>query len=156
MLWRRWLFEHAHAAALNPHRAEAETTHILERMGWWDSLVHDAQSWYLACEVCNLHRGRILRPPMRSVLADASRSEILPWMDVIIDVQGPFTKGEGGEQYILSYTCTRLRVPKLAALKNLQEGHFSRALTQCVLKPRQIPEVIRSDRGPEMVSKVNT
>ena len=91
---------------------------------------------------------------MRSVLADDSMTEILPWMDVIIDVQGPFTKGEGGEQYILSYHCTRLKVPKLAALRSLQEGYFSRALVHCVLKSRQIPDVIRSDRGPEMVNRI--
>ena len=38
---------------------------------------------------------------------------------------------------------------------SLQSGHFSRALFKCVLRTRVIPDVVRSDRGPEMVSKVN-
>ena len=46
-------------------------------------------------------------------------------------------------------------VPKLAVLKNLMAGCFSRALVECVMKARQIPNTIRSDRGPEMVSRVN-
>ena len=42
-----------------------------------------------------------------------------PWSDVIIDMQGPFTKAEGGEQYVMSYHCSRLKVPKLAVCKNV-------------------------------------
>ena len=56
---------------------------------------------------------------------------------------------------MLSYHCTRLKVPYLAVCRNLQSGHFSRALTECVLRSRQIPDVVRSDRGPEMVNRVN-
>ena len=38
---------------------------------------------------------------------------------------------------------------------SLQAGHFSRALVKCVLRSRVIPDVVRSDRGPEMVSRIN-
>ena len=44
----------------------------------------------------------------------------LPWQDVMVDVQGPFTRGEGGEQYVLSYHDTKTRVPRLAAFQKLQ------------------------------------
>ena len=91
---------------------------------------------------------------MRSIQADDKRLELLPWRDVVIDVQGPFTKAEGGEQYVLSYHCTCLKVPKLVAFKALQVGHFSRALVAAVMASRQIPDVVRSDRGPEMRNRV--
>ncbi len=94
-----------------------------------------------------------MRPPMRSIQADDQLSEVLPWQDCIIDVQGPFTRAEGGELYVLSYHCTRLKVPKLAVVRRLQTGYFSRALMEVVCKARRIPDVIRSDRGPEMVNK---
>ena len=55
---------------------------------------------------------------------------------------------------MLSYHCVRLRVPLLEAFKSLQSGYFSRALVACIMRARQVPEVIRSDRGPEMMSVV--
>ena len=60
-----------------------------------------------------------------------------------------------GEQYVLSYHCVRLEAPNPAAMKSLQSGYFSRALMECVMRARQAPGVVRSDRGPEMVNKVN-
>ena len=75
-----------------------------------------------------------MRPPQGSLLADEKHSAVLPWTDVMIDIQGPYTRSEGGEyQYVLSYHCTRLKVPKLAVVKSLQAGYFSRALVQCVM-----------------------
>jgi len=80
----------------------------------------------------------------------------MPWQDVIIDVQGPYTVGENGEQYLLSYHCTRLKVPKLAAFRELKPGPFLRALTTCVFKSRVIPDTVRSDRGQEMTNLILT
>ena len=93
--------------------------------------------------------------PAKSVLGDEKNAAKLPWDDVIIDVCGPYTKAETGEQHILAYICTALKVPMLEAFISLQSGHFSRALTKCVLRTRKFPDIVRSDRGPEMVSKVN-
>ena len=93
---------------------------------------------------------------MRSTLADDQLRAKLPWTDVLIDVQGPYTRVEGGEMYVLSYHCTALKVPNLEAFRSLQAGHFSRALvSSCVLRARVIPDALRSDRGPEMTSRVN-
>ena len=40
---------------------------------------------------------------MRSILADDKNSLRLPWEDVVVDVQGPFTMSDQGFQYVLSY-----------------------------------------------------
>ena len=96
-----------------------------------------------------------MRPPMRSLQASDLSADTLPWQDVMIDVQGPFTRSEGGEQYVLTYMCTRLKVPRLSTLTRLQAGHFSRALVRCIISTRMIPDIIRSDRGPEMVNRIN-
>ena len=55
---------------------------------------------------------------------------------------------------MLSYHCTRLKVPLLQPFRSLQSGDFSRAQVACVMRSRQIPEVVRTDRGPEMTSAV--
>ncbi len=73
----------------------------------------------------------------------------------IVDVQGPYTRAEGGEQYILSYHCTLLRCPKLEPFKNLQAARLSRALATRILRTRMIPDVVRTDRGPRMTSAVS-
>ena len=104
--------------------------------------------------ICQQLRGRPVQAPMRSMLSSESRCEVLPWQDVIIDVQGPYTVGENGEQYLLSYHCTRLKVPKLSAFRALKPGPFLRALTTCIFKSRVIPDTVRSDRGPEMTNLI--
>ena len=78
----------------------------------------------------------------------------LPWSDIVIDCQGPFVRSEEGYQYILSWHWVKLRVPKLAAFKSLQAGYFSRALVECLMKAGTMPDIIRSDRGPEMRNAV--
>ena len=42
-------------------------------------------------------------PPMRSIQGDDSARCRFPWADVIVDVQGPYTRAEGGEMFVLSY-----------------------------------------------------
>ena len=95
-----------------------------------------------------------MQGPYRSPLANPEKAAVLPWEQVIIDCQGPFTKAEGGEQYVLSYMCVRLKVPFLEPMISLQTGHFSRALIKCVMRSRVIPDIVMSDRGPEMTNKI--
>ena len=131
--WRRWLFECAHCVVVNAHRSATETFHVLRRMGYWPTLAADSERWCQQCHECLRLRGQTVQPPMRSIQVDERLTKVLPWHDVIIDMQGPFTRSESGDQYVLSYHCTRLKVPYLAVCRNLQAGHFSRALTECVL-----------------------
>ncbi|MEC8021486.1 MAG: integrase zinc binding domain-containing protein, partial [Pseudomonadota bacterium] len=153
LTWRRWLFEQCHCTFMEPHRRAGPTYDLLRRVGWWPNVVHDFNKWYWSCP-CRRHRARGVQGPLRSILADEGRAELLPWTDVIIDVQGPFTKSELGNQYVLSWHCTCLKVPKLCAFSALQQGPFLRAVTVCMLKTRTVPDVWRSDRGPEMVNEV--
>ena len=95
-----------------------------------------------------------MRPPMKSIYADRERDETLPWEDVIIDVQGPFTMSDDGNQYLLSYHCSQLRVPLLEPFKSLQRGRFGRALTKVIFRAKVMPSTIRSDRGSEMTNAV--
>ena len=95
-----------------------------------------------------------MRPPMKSIYASRDRDETLPWEDVIIDVQGPFTISDDGCQYLLSYHCSQLRVPLLQPFKSLQRGHFGRALTSVIFRAKVMPSIIRSDRGSEMTNAV--
>ena len=146
---------HAHESFLNPHRTAAETYQVIRRTAFWETLAHDVDAWCQACAVCRQFRGQAMQPHYRSMQSDDQLSKSLPWTDVIIDVQGPFTKAETGEQYVLSYHSVQLHVPLLEAIKSLQSGYFSRALVTCVMRSRQIPTTVRSDRGPEMRSAVN-
>ena len=83
-----------------------------------------------------------MRPPMKSIYASRDRDETLPWEDVIIDVQGPFTVSDDGCQYLLSYHCSQLRVPLLEPFKSLQRGHFGRALTSVIFRAKVMPSIM--------------
>ena len=156
MSWRRWIFHQCHDGLLNAHRPQNETWHLMLRMAFWPNRAADASRWFTECLSCVKFRSaRLSTGPMASVLGDQKQARKLPWTDVIIDCCGPFTKAESGEQYILVYICTQLKVPMLEAFLSMSAGHFSRALVKCVLRTRVIPDVVRSDRGPEMVSRIN-
>ena len=43
---------------------------------------------------------------LRGVLASVDEFKKLPWRDVIIDCQGPFTRSATGMSYVVSYHCS--------------------------------------------------
>ena len=91
---------------------------------------------------------------MRGVLSHIPELKKLPWADVIIDCQGPFTRSIDGNSYTVSYHCTFLGVAKVEPFARLTKADFLRAVVKCVMKARRIPDVVRTDRGPEMTSAV--
>lgn len=87
--------------------------------------------------------------------ADDAQGLKVRWSDFMIDVQGVYAKAEGGEQCVLSYLCTALRLPKVVAFKSLEAGLCSRALVFCVIRARVLPEIVRSDQQEaHMTSRV--
>ena len=101
MSWQKWVFEQCHDGLLNAHRTEDQTYHLVRRMGYWPTLARDVNRWCAECVVCMKFRStRLASGPMKSVLGDEEMAGRLPWQDVIIDVCGPLTKAETGEQYL--------------------------------------------------------
>ena len=92
--------------------------------------------------------------PMRSTLSSIDEFAKLPWKDVIIDCQGPFTRSARGNCYVVRYHCTFLGVCNLEPFSHLKKEQFLIALVACVMRARRIPNIIRTDRGPEMTSAV--
>ena len=152
--WRRWIFDQLHRSFTKNHHNFMETFSDLQRTAHWRRMGANCAEWVKTCEICVQFKGATMRPPTQSIYAQEAHVEVLPWEDVIIDVQGPFTKSEDGMMYILSYHCSRLRVPVLDALKSMQTGHFGRSFANQVFKTRVYPKTIRSDQGQEMKSAV--
>ena len=117
--WRRWVFDQLHCSFTQNHRTFMETFSLLRRTAHWPYLARDCAEWHRQCEVCAQYRGATMRPPMKSIYAQEACAQTLPWEDVIIDVQGPFTKSEEGHLYLLSYHCSRLRVCLLEPFKSV-------------------------------------
>ena len=107
--WREWLFKHCHESVINCHRSSTETYQLLRRMGYWETLAKDNQTYYDKCEICLRYRGRTLRPVSRCIGADDKRATLTPFQDVMVDMSGPYTQASGGDdigrdaQYVLSY-----------------------------------------------------
>ena len=110
--------------------------------------------WINTCQVCQRFRSTGTLAPMRSTLAGIYGAMKLPWADVIVDCQGPLSLSTNGMRYIVSYHCTILGVPKLEPIKSLHKSEFLSGLVRCVLRARRIPDIFRTDRGPEMTSAV--
>ena len=114
----------------------------------------DYTAWINDCAVCQQYRTVGVMAPMRSTLASLDEFGKLPWRDVIIDCQGPFTRSAKGNCYTVSYHCTFLGVCKVEPFARLRQEKFLTALVTCVMRARRIPSIIRTDRGPEMTSAV--
>lgn len=91
---------------------------------------------------------------MRSTLASIDSFKNIPWSDVIIDCQGPFTRSPRGNSYTVSYHRTMLGVFKVEPFARLKKEEFLIALVACVMRARRIPDIVRTDRGPEMTSAI--
>ena len=115
--WRRYAFECAHTVFLEPHRGAEPTWQALRRMGYWPGMHATFNGWISACTVCAQFRTVGHLQPMRSTLGSLDQFKKLPWRDVIIDCQGPFTKSSSGNCYVVSYHCTFFGVCKLEPLK---------------------------------------
>ena len=88
----------------------------------------DFDMWINACAVCHQYRTVGQMAPMRSTLASIPEISKLPWSDVIIDCQGPFTRSARGSCYTVSYHCTVLGVPKVEPFERIRKEHFLVAL----------------------------
>ena len=105
LTWRRFAFEQAHMTFLEPHRTSGATWQTLKRIAFWQTMKRDFEIWIFHCAVCHQYRTVGTLAPMRSILASVDESLKLPWNDVIIDCQGPFTRSAKGRCYTVSYHC---------------------------------------------------
>ena len=114
----------------------------------------DFNKWINDCAVCHQFRTVGVMAPMRSTLASIDSRLRIPWSDVIIDCQGPFTKSARGNAYTLSYHCTTLGVCKVEPFARLKKTDFLIAVVTCVMRARRVADIYRTDRGSEMTSAV--
>eukprot|EP00973_Karenia_brevis_P090191 12401386-Karenia_brevis.AAC.1 len=61
-------------------------------MACWPTTHKDFNIWINGCAVCHQHRTAGVLAPMKSTLSSIDEFATLPWKDVIIDCQGPFTR----------------------------------------------------------------
>ena len=105
--WRFSILRWAHGeGVLACHRTANETYRVLRRVAYWQGLQTASDKFVRSCPVCLQYRSQPLQPPYRSPLADDASALKLPWQDVVIDVQGPFTKAERGIS-----TCLAIAAP---------------------------------------------
>ena len=93
--WRKWAFELVHLTLHHAHRTAGETFQLLRRMAYWSSLSKDLDVCMSKCEACQRVRARPVQGPLRSITGQDSMRRTIPRSDVIIDVQGPYTRAEG-------------------------------------------------------------
>ena len=93
--WRKWAFELVHLTLHHAHRTAGETFQYLRRMAYWPNLSKDLDLWMSKCEACQRVRARPVQGPLRSITGQDAMRQNIPWSDVIIDVQGPYTRAEG-------------------------------------------------------------
>ena len=136
LTWRRYAFETAHMTFLEPHRSSGSTWQALKRMAFWQSMHKDFTVWINDCAVCHQYRTVGVMAPMRSTLASVDEFARLPWKDVIIDCQGPFTRNSRGNCYVASYHCTFLGVCKLEPFSRLMKEEFLIAVVACVMSQK--------------------
>ena len=130
--WRRYAFDRAHTTFLEPHRSSGSTWQALKRMAFWKGMHKDFTVWINACAVCHQYRTVGVVAPMRSTLQSIDEFARLPWKDVIIDCQGPFTRSARGNCYTVSYHCTFLGICKVEPFARLRKRNAAPLLIEPV------------------------
>jgi len=102
LTWRRYAFNLAHTTFLEPHCNSNSTWQVLKRMGQWNRMLKDLDIWINDCAACHQYRTVGVMAPMRSTMKSIDTFHKLPWNDVIIDCQGPFTRSQKGNGYTVN------------------------------------------------------
>ena len=77
------------------------------------------------------------------------------WSEVMMDFEGPSNPPDGqGCRYVLTYFCCLSHGVLLEPVKNLRASEARRALSKSMFRSGRLPELIRSDRGPEFENTV--
>ena len=95
LTWRKWIFHECHTVLMRAHRPAEPTYQLMQRMGWWRSMGTDFNQWYSECRVCARNRGKPVKGPTVGQSQADGNHKAPPYHHVVVDVQGPFTQGDG-------------------------------------------------------------
>ena len=72
------------------------------------------------------------------------------WEEVMVDCEGPSNPPDKrGNKYTLTYVCCLCHAALFEPLEALGHPQVRRAFARCIFRSGTLPQMIRSDRGPE-------
>ena len=149
--WKRWVWLQNHIGVFGAHRSAQKTIILLLRLVWWATLTRDVEQWTESCMTCIRYRQRPTRPAQIAV----KPLDCDCWSEVMIDFEGPSNPPDRqGCRYVLTYFCCLSHGVLLEPVKHLRQSEVRRALSKCMFRSGRLPELIRSDRGPEFKNTV--
>ena len=106
----------------------------------------DVEAWTDECLTCIRFRSRPTRPEQVAV----KPLDCDCWSEVMIDFEGPSNPPDRqGCKYVLTYLCCLSHAWLLEPVKYLRASEVHRASAKIMFRSCRLPDLIRSDRGPE-------
>ena len=146
LTWRRWVFLQVHIGAFGGHRLANQTMLILSRVAAWPGDRRDVEKWVEDCMTCLRFRRRPTKQEAKAVMP----LDCEAWEEVMVDCEGPSNPADRrGNKYTLTYVCCLCHAALFEPMEALGHSHVRRAFARCIFRSGTLPQMIRSDRGPE-------
>ena len=129
------------------HFSYKKTLAVIKRHFSWPNMLSDIKSFAESCLQCQcFNSGGVLHAPMveHPIIS-------VPHEQVAVDLVGPFPKGKGGIQYILTMVCMATRWPNAKPLHSISSKAIAYACVELFLE-NGISREILSDSGPQFSS----
>ena len=143
------LMKEAHGGRFAGHFAERKMHSTLKKKYWWNQMHADIRQHCRTCLTCVSRKGpgQSVRPFLQPIPVGG------PFHRVGVDVlQLPLTFS--GNQYTVVFMDYFTKWPEVFAVPNQRAETIARLLVECVISRHGVPELLLSDRGPNLLSEL--
>ena len=147
---RKDILLEAHNSRIAGHGGSFRTMERLREKVWWPNMEEDVRRHISECEVCGACPASTAptpQPPQR--LPQCVR----PNQRVHVDLSGPHSKSDHGNEWILVYTDAFTRLTRLTPLPDKSAKTVSSAILQWIYL-YGVPDQIHSDQGREFCNEL--
>ena len=117
----------------------------------WNNMLKDVEEFVNKCETCQTEKLTRIRPKETPVITD---TPLEPNDKIAMDIFGPLTKTEKGNQFILSIQDQLTKYLILTPLKDQQANWIINSLLEHYSYIFSTPKTILTDQGQNFVSKL--
>ena len=144
------IVQEAHNSKILGHGGVFRTLERLREHVWWPGMESDVRAHIRECEVCGAcPSSQAPTPQAPQRLPPCTR----PNQRVHVDLSGPHSKSENGNEWILVYTDAFTRLTRLTPLPDKSAKTVSAAILQWIYL-YGVPEQIHSDQGREFCNEL--
>ena len=127
------------------HTGINRSVQILSERYWWWGLTQHVREFIKNCPACVADRIKFdVHTPLHPIPVEAR-----PWMQVGVDLQGPYEGSASGHHYVMVVICYFTKFPEAFPLKDKASRTVAEKFSSEIICRYGCPSVVITDRGTE-------